>query len=260
MKPAASGPVRNAGPLIWGAVAAGCYMIVALLSFHAGIFPVRPLYDGLAPPLRYRWVNPPPETAFDNEPPDIGQGTLRLRPTGSEAGSVTTGDGQAAVVLPAGAVPPRAGESTVRIFIRPQDHERVVPEPIRRRFKSNPYEIVITYAASNDPVNLRRPVTVVIKYVVHASEIWRSDEPEWTLLRTTNAPANLQVFADTERLGTFVATSEPGWRPGLKAFLKQPWLVALAVVDSVVIVGIIAFVLWKGVQRLRAIRHARHQP
>ncbi|MGQ0568736.1 MAG: hypothetical protein ACT4P5_04270 [Armatimonadota bacterium] len=236
----------------WGIAAAGFYIIVVVASFHGGLVPTLPLYDGLAPPFPYRWVNPPPEVFFENEPPEVGRGSIMLTPSGSQPISIITGDAQAGVIVPKGAIAPRTGESSATVTITPLDPAVVVPEAVRARVNGNAYRIEIVYAASGEPVVLRGTVTVLLRYPIHATEMLQSAEPEWTALETNVSPASLQIHAQTSRLGTFVATNVPGYRPGLKTFLQQPLVAILGVVLSIVSVVVVTALLIAELRRSAA--------
>jgi len=105
--------------LAYGVLAAGFYLAAAWMTSLHGGSPMRPLYDGLAPPAPYRYVNPPPDLAEDNETPLRAVGTLLLGEEGSGARTVATADGQALVVFADGAVPPRNGEEEVSVRVTP---------------------------------------------------------------------------------------------------------------------------------------------
>ena len=47
----------------------GVYLVAAVATMALSDRPFRPLFDGLAPPVPYQWVNPPGENARDNVAP-----------------------------------------------------------------------------------------------------------------------------------------------------------------------------------------------
>src|SRR3989442_3814408 len=106
------------GRLAWGVGAAILYIATALWTAH-GLFPLRVLYDGFAPPPPYRWVHPPARLAAENRPPEAGAGPIALSAAGSEYASVATGDGQAIVIFPPGAISPSNRESVAKITLTP---------------------------------------------------------------------------------------------------------------------------------------------
>jgi len=189
--------------LAWGLAAAAVYLGVALLSWPG---PVRLLYDGLVPLPAYRWVRPPAALAHDNQPPDSAEAVLGFGPQGSPAVEVTTDDDQAIATFPAGAVAPRADGSPVRVTIVPVDPAALPAAPSGSRFDGNLYRIDASYVNSNTTAPLLRPVTVVLRYPLHARRMLRRDA-QWTVLPTTVVIASQQLLAATDRLGNFGAAA-----------------------------------------------------
>jgi hypothetical protein len=244
----------NARPLAWGLGAAALYVLVVVASQRAGLLPVRPLYDGLMPPPPYRYVNPPIDFIRENQPALAGTAMLRLTDRGSEPGSAATNDGQAVVTFAPNTVAPRAGEDAIFVTLTPLDPRRIVPGGLRDRADGNAYRVEVVYAASRAPVVLQRPITVVLRYPVHATEIYQEGTPDWQALPTTYFPTSFVVYAETRRAGTFVATAPPGYFTGLAAVRRRPLsgvlLPGLALLAA--LVGLIVVV----VARLRARRAA----
>ncbi|MGQ0571729.1 MAG: hypothetical protein ACT4P5_19675, partial [Armatimonadota bacterium] len=209
----------------WGIAAAFLYLIAVAASHRAGLIPIRPLYDGLAPPSPYRWVRPPLEFRSENKTPEAGTNMLALAPEGSDPGSIVTGDGQAAVIFPQGAVAPENGETSIKVTITPLDPDAVVSARLRRRVTGNAYRIDAVYGGSGQPVTLRKPVTVLLRYPTHATEIWRSGEPAWAMLDATVFQVTLQLYAETTVLGTFAVAGEAARRPWVGALLQQPGVI-----------------------------------
>lgn len=207
--------IRAPRALAWGGIAAVAYLIVAAVSFRAGLLPVRPLYEGTAPPAPYRWITPPPELAAANVAPEPGRAEIKLTAKGSEAGNVFTGDGQATLVFPQDGVKPKGGEQSIRVEITPLDPATLGSPPDGLRYDSNAYQMAASYARSGAPAQLAtqtcpadqpgKCATVVLRYARQATEILRRDGDAWTKLRATPSGASLQIFADTPTLGTFVA-------------------------------------------------------
>ncbi len=84
------------------------------------------------------------------------------------------------------------------------------PSPPGRRFDSNAYRVDAIYAASGTSVTLRGPITVVLRYTVHATTILKlrrtQDAVTWERLRTTVFTGSQQDLAQSDSLGTFVAS------------------------------------------------------
>lgn len=185
--------------LAWGAAAAAVYLGAVLFSWPA---PVRLLYDGLVPLPPYHWVHPPAASAHDNQPPDSAEAVLGFGPQGSPAVEVTTDDGQAIATFPVGAVAPRADGSPVRVTVVPMDPAALPAAPQGSRFDGNAYRIEARYVDSDAAALLLRPVTVVLRYPVHARRMLRRDA-QWTVLPTTVFTESQQLLASTDHLGDF---------------------------------------------------------
>jgi len=178
-------------------------------------FSIRLLYDGLVPLPPYRWVHPPPDRAKSNQPAEGGSGTIALGPRGSDATEISTGDDQALVTFPVAAIAPRPGESSVKVVITPLDPATVAPAPQGSHVDGNAYRVDASYAASAMPIALAAPVTVVLRYPVHATAVLRAQDAGWTALQSTRFDGSQQVLANTDRLGVFVPglPSARGVRP-----------------------------------------------
>jgi hypothetical protein len=192
---------RRAG--VWGGVAAACYLAAAALT--ARVLPVRPLFDGLAPPAPYQWVNPPPDFRGGNHPPQSTTQTLPLSASGTTEVSVATPDGQATLILPDAAFTRRSPADTgVRVQVTPKDPSGFGPPPAGLTYAGNAYEIGAAYEPSGDAAEPALDTTVLMTYATTATEIAQRRGAAWTALATTDVAASLQVFAKTRTLGVFV--------------------------------------------------------
>lgn len=221
MEPLGSPPRRTrAGGIGVSTVAVGLalgllYVTTAAVTYQRVRMPARPLYDGLAPPIPYYWVQDP---RVDDNPQFLvgaapGRAVVALSRRGSEPASAATDDGQAALALPQGAVPPRESEVALDVLITPLDAGVLPPPPRGTRFNGNAYRIEIRYARSKTPAVLRRSITVILRYPTFATQILRLTDAGWVPLATNSSPASLQVYAETTALSTFIATAPPGVRP-----------------------------------------------
>ncbi|OLD45683.1 MAG: hypothetical protein AUI83_15965 [Armatimonadetes bacterium 13_1_40CM_3_65_7] len=190
--------------IAWGVTAALAYIGVVAVAWPV---PIRLLYDGLAPLPPYRWVHPPAERARDNQPPQVGTGTITFGPSGSRPAEVATGDDQALVTFPQAVIAPRSGESFIKIVITPLDPATVAPAPNGQRFDGNAYRIEANYATSAAPAALTGSVTVVLRYPVHGTLIWRFTDPGWKILPSNRFDGSQQVLANSDGLGIFVAAT-----------------------------------------------------
>ncbi len=199
---------RNA----WGVAVAALYVIAAMISLRSTGSPARILYDGLAPLAPYRWVHAPPALARENQPPEPGTGDVPFGPEGLSPLSVTSGDGEAAVIFSNKTVAPRAGEAAVRVTIIPLDPATVAPPPTGLRFDSNAYRIDSSFIPSGAPIRLGAVATVVLRYATGANEVVRFSGSGWTPLASKRYDAPQLLTADTQDLGIF-ATLAPANLP-----------------------------------------------
>jgi hypothetical protein len=194
---------------LWGGVAITVYVTAALVVARSGAVIPRPLYDGLAPTAPYRFVSPPPDLAGDNEQPEPGKGIVDLVKDGSEPTSISTGDGQMQIVLQKAAFAARAKEKSVEVKLE----ALVPPAPIEvgkgLRIEGNAYRVTAAYAKSNEPAQLRRDATIVLRYPNNASVLVRREGNTWRHLETQVSLASLQLFAASDGLGVFAAAGKP---------------------------------------------------
>lgn len=171
----------------------------------------RTLYDGLVPQPPYRWVRPPAGRQSDNEQPKPYTTFLTFQSGASVPAEFATDDLQATLTLPANVVEPRAGEIKARVTLTPLDPETLAPPPSGRHFDSNAYRLEAVYDASGAPVVLRGPVTVVLRYAVHAATILRLEKTggkaAWVRLPTTIYTGSQEDLAHSSTLGVFVTSS-----------------------------------------------------
>jgi hypothetical protein len=205
--PRADPPVVRARRLAPGLLLAAVYVAAVAVTARTGLRPVRPLFDGQAPVPPYQWVDPPPEFADGNVPPEPVEVSIELSDGGTRATSFGTPDAQAIVTLPDGAVPPAAGAEAALVTVEPVDPEAVGPPPSDLRFDGNAYRVEIAYQPSGDPAELREPLTLVLRYPAHATVLLGRDASRWTPLVTNQIRSTLQLWAGTRRTGVFVAAA-----------------------------------------------------
>jgi hypothetical protein len=225
----------------WGVIAAAGYLVVAWVSFGRGLLPTRPFYDGQAPPQPYRWVSPPPDFAPENIPPEPAAATLE--PSGGRypATTLATADGQAIVSTVEGAFEAPGDAGAVRIDVTPVDPTSVAPPLEGLRFDGNGYEVVAALEGSGEEVELAQPVTVVLRYPVHATDILVWTGTRWRRLESTVVPTSLQIYATSDTLGVFVAAAREGTEP-LPQTSRFPTVLVVAGAAAVLsaILGVVA--------------------
>ncbi len=215
----ASDEKLSSGGLRWlalGIAAVAAYFLTALtVAPNSG----RILFDGLVPLDPYRWVRTVPFIPWGGAPALAGGGSLPLAAGGSGAGSIATGDGQAVAVFPQNAVAPQQGESSIQVNITPLHPRKMPPLPEDVRVDGNAYLIEARYAASGQPVVVRRAVTVLLTYPLHAEQILNRAGTDWTRIPTTAFPTTQKVYGESSTLGLFVAVSPPRPGPGAKSWV-----------------------------------------
>jgi hypothetical protein len=126
----------------------------------------------------------------------------------SRGAEISTDDEQALVTFPQGAIVPRPGETSAKVALTPLDPNTLAPPPRGLRYDGNAYRIDALYTASGAAVDLAGPVTVVLRYPVHATALLRYADGAWTALpRQQVFTGSQQILAASDRLGTFVAAA-----------------------------------------------------
>src|SRR5205823_11020502 len=128
-----------------GIAVAIAYVGAAAISGHLGIFARRPLLDGFAPPPPYRWVSPPRSLAGSNQPPLSGKASIPFQNGKSQAGVFRTNDSQLVLVLLGGAIPPKAGQTSVQLTIDPLAPKAVASPPPGQAITGNVYRVKAIY-------------------------------------------------------------------------------------------------------------------
>ena len=191
----------NPKRLLLGAVVVAVYVVTASVAAHR--MPVRPIFDGLAPPAQYNWVSPPPGTNGNLKPTDASQ-KLPLKRGGTDEISVATTDGQATLILPQGAFAPHGKDTGILVKITPNDPAGYGKPPSRLAYDGNAYNMTATYEPGGGPAELTLDATILLSYATNANKVLHGDGSGWTAITTTDVPASLQVFARTKQLGVFV--------------------------------------------------------
>ena len=181
---------------------AALYLVVLAATMGLKGQPVLPLYDGLTPPPPYQWVTPPPGYGFNAEP-EPTEVTVALSETGSVPDGPTGVNGQVVLNLPAGAVPPRPGDTAVRITIKPLDPARLDPLPPGLIPDGNAYEIRMRYQPSGQAIDA---------LAVPGNIILATPEPASALL--VAAPGRPWETIETQRVGGPDSVGGPFVRAG----------------------------------------------
>jgi hypothetical protein len=214
------------------------YLAGAALSGSLSPLARRPLLDDFAPPPPYRWVTPPPALAAGNKPPSSGHASIRLTASSSEVTAVATDDGQANLLLDAGAVPPSPGQHTVVVTVEPLDPATLRPVPSGLLAAGNAYRVRATYQPSGTPAPppgsgttvaliyplLSVPVSSPFDYTVLTSK----DSTTWTRQPSHATPAVHQVTAPLGG-GSYALAAVPPGHAGQRSSRRRDVIIRLAV-------------------------------
>jgi hypothetical protein len=249
----AAGASRPAGPgrrargwaLLAGVAVVLAYLAGASLSGGRGPLARRPLLDGLAPPPPYHWVKPPPELAAQNRPPAAAEARVRLGASGSEVTAISTGDGQASLVLEANAIPTSKGATEVAVSINPVDPATLAPAPQGLVLAGNAYRIRLTYRPSGAPARLTGRATVVLVYPLLSIPVGSlfdytllasPDGKAWTRQESNATPGSHQVGAVLPQPGYVVVAVPPAPAAAAKPN-RIPLIAGLAGAGAVIAIG-----------------------
>jgi hypothetical protein len=191
------------------------YLGGALLSSHLSPATRRPLLDGIGPPPPYHWVEPPPALAATNKKAEGGRFPLIVKGGRSAAGAFTTGDSQLALVLQPGALPVSAAVTGAEVEVTPLGGSSATPPP-GKMVDGNVFRISIKTEPSGSAVaRFRKPQSTLLTYPADQSFrqpqhflAFSRDRRTWTLLETSDSPAQQQVSADLPAPG-YVAVMIP---------------------------------------------------
>jgi hypothetical protein len=194
---------------------------LAAWSGHLSPLARLPLLDGLGPAAPYRWVDPPPELAADNQPPSAGEFTLDLDADGVRGQVLITSDNQVTVIVADGAIGPREGEQSVTLSVEPLDPATLPAPGGGLATFGNAYGLSAAYEPSGAPVKeldgeidliLLYPVTPNVHATTHTM-LRSATSASWKDLESTDSAAQQQVQARIPGLGTFVVAGVPAPSP-----------------------------------------------
>lgn len=199
-------------PWRWGATGlalAAVYVLVALVTPRLTGRPLRPLFDGFAPPQPYAWVNPPPEFAKDNRKPAQASQDVAIGPEGSAASNSTTADGQAIAGLDVGSAPVHFPDAAVRVKVTPVDPATLGALPAGTRPEGNAYQVALSYQPSGQALTvLAKPGTIALTAAAPATGLLYSpDGTTWQDAGGRPFGGSNGLFAQLTAPGYFLATS-----------------------------------------------------
>jgi hypothetical protein len=206
---------------VTGAALATLYAMVVLATAALSGRPVRPLFDGFAPPAPYKWVKPPPGLDKDNQQPADTVLEVPLDANGSMPTNSATADGQAIAGLDTGSVPARFPDTKAVLAVKPSDPGKLAPLPPGLRPESNAYQVTITYQPSGTPLaTLAKPGTIALTAAAPATALlYSADGSRWDTLAAKGFGTSNGQFAAMAATGYYVAASHnaPRTAPNAKA-------------------------------------------
>lgn len=196
------------------------YAALAALSGHLSPLARGPLLDGIGPPQAYRWVDPPPDLASNNQPPSSGVFHVPLDADGSRPEVFVTSDNQVTVVVPKGAFDSEPGQIEVTLKVDPLDPATLKSPGEHLTIFGNAYRLQATYQPSGDEATVALPLDVILLYPVtpnlHASvhKLYTSpDGKKWAAQEGSDSLAQQQAEGPMPTLGLVEVAGEPGTSP-----------------------------------------------
>lgn len=235
-----------------GAGLAVLYVLVGLVTPRLTGRPVRPLFDGFAPPAPYNWVKPPPEFARDNKKPSEATQDVPLGPDGSGASNVTTADGQAIAGLDIGSAPPHVPDTAVKVRVTPVDPGTLGPLPAGVRAEGNAYQVTLSYLPSGQALtSLAKPGTLALTAAAAPSALLFSpDGRDWRDADARPFGGSNGLFSQLTAPGYFVPVSHNQPRAAAGSGSGVGFALIVLVVAGVLVVG--AVVIAAGRRRGRS--------
>lgn len=189
---------------------AAVYLLAAVATLVLSDRPFRPLFDGLAPPPPYRWVNPPGETARDNQQPAAARREAPFGPDGSPFVNVTPEDGQAIVLLQEKAIASHPPDTAVEVAATPLDVLTLGPLPDDVSPQGNAYRVTVTYRPSGQPVTDVTPGSSSVALVAAGPSdylFYSRDGQNWDRRETTPLGGGHGLETRFAGTGYYVVTS-----------------------------------------------------
>lgn len=208
--------------LALGVFAALAWISAASVSFDRGLQPVRPLYDGGAPPPPYRFVTPPDAFKADNQKPTTTTKTFPVKAGRSPSQAIASDDSQASIVFSDGGFVVPKGATGVEVTITPLDPATKPAAPKGLALEGNAYRFDAVYLPSRDPLTLTSPcpevtscATIILRWPLTGTHLLKEDAGAWkTVTGVQHLPSpSFQIYGNVESLGTYIAAGVPTEMP-----------------------------------------------
>jgi hypothetical protein len=219
----------------WASLIAGLILVLVL---HAHLSQP-PIFDGLPMPQEpYRYVNPPPELASSNLPPEPGEATFPVMNGQPVGGGVQTGDSQVIVFFGVGTL--QVSPSAVSVTVRVEPVKNPPPPPPGYQIRGNVYRIT----AAEQPGGA--PATAISYHLTMRvppgpfKELQFYDGTSWHPLKTNRPPnGDLYAGAALTSLGEVAAVAPAGAGDSIYTVLAR-YLETYGLLAFILVFGIIA--------------------
>ena len=253
-------PSLRRRPWLIGAAAVGLYLTVALAMFTIGDHRVLPLFEGVGPPARYQWVNPPSQFANGNVKPTPSTQNIPITGGKSALTTVSSSDGQFISSLPDGAFGANGSDTSVRAVITPLDPATLGPPPSGLASDGNAYRIEFTYQPSGGPITALTSAGSLVMNAPHQAQVilFSPDSRSWDRLASQPAGGLSSIGAAFNAPGWYQVGANPAVVSGARSSHSNTGTIAIAV-GAGVLALVAAFFAVRETRRRRATPARRPQ-
>lgn len=245
-------------PLRVGAALAVLYAGVVVVTGLTAGHPVRPLFDAAGGTVPYKWVKAPWYVASTNIKPRPSHQDIAFEDGASPQTGVTSEDAQVILNLPQGALPPRTGETAVRVSFTPLDPAKLAKPPGGERPNGNAYRVQMSYQPSGTPLDALTTSGNVVMVVPDEAErmLFSADGKSWSELPTQTLGDPTTVGSAFNTAGYYlVSTSLPEFaNPNKESGTKRTVGIVMVVAAVALLLG---YVLPAILRRSRAAQAAQ---
>lgn len=250
-----------ARPLRVGAALAAVYAVVIVVTNLTTGYPVRPLFDAAGGAVPYKWVKAPWYVSSTNVKPRPSHQDIAFEDGASPQTGVTSEDAQVILNLPQGALPPRSGETAVRMSFVPLDPKKLAKPPGGMRPNGNAYRVEMAYQPSGARLDAVTASGNVVMVVPDEAEkmLFSVDGKSWSELPTQKLGDPTTVGSAFNTAGYYlVATSLPEFtNPNKGSGTKRTVGIVMVVVAAVLLLGYVLPMILRRSRAVQATQAAR---
>lgn len=228
-------------PLHVGAALAALYAAVVVATSLSTGHPVRPLFDAAGGAVPYKWVKAPWYVASTNIKPRPSHQDIAFENGTSPQTGVTSEDAQVILNVPQGALPPRSGETAVRLSFTPLDPTKLGKPPGGVRPNGNAYRVQMAYQPSGAPLDALTTSGNVVMVVPDEAErmLFSVDGRLWSELPTQTLGDPTTVGSAFNTAGYYlVGTSLPEFtNPNKESGTKRTVGIVMVVAAAALLLG-----------------------